>query len=321
MNTFLKWGCLFLTSVCINAYAKPEPQSLDRIAAVVNDEVITESELNHATALVKLQMFQQKASIPKPSELKQQVITQLINKKLQLQLAKQAGISTSDTELNKAVEKIAQQNHMTVSELYSRLEQEGMKPADYRNEMRDQMTMHRIQQQEIINRIRINPQELQSFMNSNLWRDKHDQEYHLEDLLVSLPDNPSATQIEAAKKMAQQLINGYHQSGSLAAYLKTIPNQNSEISTGDLGWRKMGEIPAIFAEHLSSMHVKEIAGPIHAPNGFHIIRLTETRATDNANQTLTTKQAENLLLQRKFEQNIKGWLSRLKSTAYIVVNA
>lgn len=320
MKKILICTFLFCLLGCRLSFANAN-QPLDTIAAVVNDDVITTSELNHAMELVKLQLFQEKASVPDAKVLQKKVLDELINKKLQLQLATQAGIKTTDAELNAAISGIAKQNNISVDDLYQRLNQEGMKTNDYRNEMRDQMTLHHLQQAEVINRIHITPQEIKSFMNSNLWQDQSTQEYHIEDLLVPLPDAPTPAQVMAAKKEARALAALYTPEQKLSALAKKLPaGTKVKVQTGDLGWRKMAEIPSIFSEQVQRMKAQEISEPIHAPNGFHVIRLSAVRSSNPNRANLNSKQVENLVMQRKFEQGVEQWLSKLRSTAFIVIN-
>lgn len=322
MKKWLLTCFVLLYTFHLCAYAKDETQPLDQIAAIVNDDIITQAELKHAVSLVKAQLFQEKATIPQDVTLKKQVLKQLIDKKLQLQLAKQAGIETSDVELDHAVDRIAKENNLTRKELYQRLTLEGMSPADYLDEMRDQMTIRRVQQQEIVSHMHVTPAEVKSYMNSNLWQDKTSEEYHLEDLLVPFSDTPSPAEIAEAKKQAQMLMTKYTLNKSLSSFVKNeLGERAKEVQTADLGWRKIEEMPSLFADQITHMQAKEINGPIYAPNGFHIIRLVAVRSSEPKRMELTQKQVENLLLQRKFEQGVKQWISKLRGTAFIVINA
>lgn len=313
---------LFLcnTFLSVSSYAINDTESLDRIAAIVNDDVITMSELSHGLNLAKTQMTQEGVTLPPTTVLHDQVLNQLINKKVQLQLAKQAGISISDEYLNKTIQSIAQQNQMSVDALYERLHHEGMSTNDYRNEMRTQLTLHKLQQQEVVNRVIISPDEITSFLHSKVWRNNGEKEFHIEDMLIPLPDSPSADEIAAARKRAGDVLVKLRQGQGFHDVAQTESGSSPALQSGDLGWRKLPEIPSAFADQVVRMHANDIANPIQTPNGFHIIRLIAVRTLDAKQAEQSRKQAEEILLQRKFEEAVQTWVSRIRSQAYIVIN-
>lgn len=322
MKKLLMMGLLIVAcGVNFTGYAKPHEELLDKIIAVVNDDVITESEFHHALSIVKIQISQQGIKAPEEPVLKKQVLEQLINKKLQLQIAKQAGVQVTETDLDQAIGNIAQQNNLSVGELYDHLTQEGMTKTAYRTEMRDQMTLQKLQQQEVISRINISKQELETFMRSKAWQSNSDKEYHLEDILIPVSDTPSTQELAAAKKRAQDLIAKIKQGENFNKAAQAESSGEHALQGGDLGWRKLPEIPSAFAEEISHMKAKSIAGPIQTSNGYHIIRLAGVRALDNDKPAMDSKQVENLLLQRKFEEALQNWVSKIRSQAYIVMES
>lgn len=295
-------------------------QSLDKVVAVINDEVITSSELNHSIEMVKLQISQQNIAAPSDDILKKQVLDQLINKHLQLQLAKQAGIKVTDSDLNKTIGNIAKQNNVSTATLYERLAEDGMDVGEYKREIRDQIAIHKIQQQEIVNRVGVSPDEISSFIRSQTWQTKVPNEYHLEDILIPLSDTPNANEIANAKSQAQSVANELKQGSSVDTITQTASNNKQEVQGGDLGWRGLSEIPSAFAELVSRMNPKEVAGPIQTSNGFHVIRLAEVRAAGKPQAAPSRKEVEEMLLQKKYEEAIQTWLSKLRAQAFIVTD-
>ncbi|RDI41491.1 peptidylprolyl isomerase [Aquicella lusitana] len=318
MKKIFMTGLIVILSatLCIKSYAK-SAQELDQILVIVNDDVITQSELNQALSMMKMQIAQAQMPVPPEAILQKQTLDQLINKKLQLQIAKQAGVHITDNDLDKAIERIAAQNNVSIDALYQRINQEGMKTADYRNEIRDQMTLQKLQQQEVVNRITITPQEVDTFMHSKIWQSNGTKEYRLEDILIPLSDTPSPAEITEAKKRAMALITKLHQGQNFREVAQAESSEKHALEGGDLGWRKLPEIPSAFAEQVTRMQVKEIAGPIQTSNGFHIIRLTDARAATDAQATPNRKQVEELLMQRKFEEAMQNWVSKLRGQAFI----
>jgi peptidyl-prolyl cis-trans isomerase SurA len=247
-------------------------------------------------------------------------LEQLITKRLQLQVAKQAGINVTDTDLDSAIGNIAKQNNMTTSILYERLTQEGMTAKDYRSEIREQITLQKLQQQEVVNRVTITPEEVASFMHSQAWQNNGSKEYRIEDILIPLSDTPSSEEIAAARKRATAVIAKLNQGQNFRSVAQSESGDKHALQGGDLGWRKLPEIPSAFAELVSRMQPKEVSAPIQTPNGFHIIRLAGSRSIGEAQAAPDRKQIESLLLQRKFEEAIQNWVSKLRSQAFIVMN-
>ncbi len=322
MKKALLMSILLLCSSMIpfSAMAKESGQNLDQIVAVVNDDVVTTSELNHAMKVAKMQMSQQHLSAPAESAMRKQVLDQLVNKKLQMQIAKQVGINVTDMELDQAIQKVADVNHMSIQDLYRRLTAEGMAVDDYKDELHDQLTIQKLQQQEVINRITISPEEVNSFMRSKMWQSNSSNEYHLQDILIPLSDSPTSNEITAAKKHAEDVVTRLNKGQSFEAVAASESSDSNALKGGDLGWRKLPEIPSAFAEQVAHMSAKEIAGPIQTSNGFHIIRLAALRAVASSEGAPSKAQIENLLLQQKFEQAIASWVSKLRSQAFINMN-
>src|SRR3990167_4848981 len=311
---------IFLSVFCLSGYAKKSEQPLDQMIAIVNDDVITKSELNRALAMVKMQAIQEHLATPKEKELQKQVLDRLINKKLELQIAKQIGIKISNSDLDKTIEQIAKQNNLSTQELYQRIQQEGMSISDYRNEMREQITLQKLQQEEIIKRITVTPQEITRFLNKQPTQNNSSvsKEYYLEDVLIPLPDAPSSKEIAEAQKRAQDIIAKLNTGQTLAQITKTPSSPQDPVKTNDLGWRKLSEIPSLFIEPLNHIKVKETTSPIKAAHGFHVLRLVEERSLHSPQVSKTRQEAETLLLQQKFEEAMKPWIAKLRSQAFIV---
>ncbi|OGT40912.1 MAG: hypothetical protein A3F12_06040 [Gammaproteobacteria bacterium RIFCSPHIGHO2_12_FULL_38_14] len=303
---------------CITTYAKTQEQPLDQLIATVNDDVITKSELNRAMMMAKAQFEQAQGNPPQDKELKKQVLDQLINKKLELQAAKQANIKTTDQELNQAIAQIAKQNNISVNEVYQRVNQEGMTKLEYRRELRDQLTMQKLQQEEIIKRIVITPQEVATFLKNNktIQDTSRASQYHLQDILIPVTDNATPQQISAAQDEANTIVQQFKKGQSFNDFVKAAPNN---VKIDDLGMRSTSEIPSLFVEPASRLNSNEVTAPIKAGNGFHVLFLVEKNTT-NTPITITKKEAESLVLQKKFEESMKVWMSKLRSQAFIVTN-
>ena len=171
IKLFIQLGILILFGSILSnfALAAKSMESLDRIIAIVNDTVVTQSELDQAIGTIKKQMQAANMPIPPRDVMHKQVLEQLINKKLQLQLAEQMNIHLTDVDLDKAIGTIAKNNNMPVGELYQKVASQGINTKEYRKEIRDELTMQQIQQQMVGAKITITPEEVSDFMHSKSW--------------------------------------------------------------------------------------------------------------------------------------------------------
>ncbi len=314
LGAVILYGCLL--GMPIMAAAKAPQESLDHIVVIVNDGAITQSELNQELSMAKKQLLSANTPLPAADVLRKQVLDQLINRKLQLQIAAQAGVKVSDDAVNKAIDTIAKNNKVTTAELYQKVGAEGVNATDYRQEIHDQLTMQRIQQQEVVAKMAITPEEVKSFMRSKAWQQATAKEYHLEDILIALSDTPSPQDIAAAKTRAEAVIAKIRQGMNFKSAAAAESGDSKALEGGDLGWRKLPEIPSAFAAKISAMKQNDIVGPIQTANGFHILHLAGIRNAGGAGEP-SKKQLEDLLFQRKFAEALQTWLMKLRSQAFI----
>ncbi|MDR3490688.1 MAG: peptidylprolyl isomerase [Gammaproteobacteria bacterium] len=320
LTLFAVSGIFFSTAQITNAAtpAKNNEQSLDKIVTVINDSVITESELDDAIEIAKKQIAINHIATPPSDILRKQVLDQLINRKLQLMLGEQAGVHIDEAAVDKAVATIAAQNKLSVPELYEQLKKQGMQVKAYRKEIGEEIILQQIQQQEVGSHITITPQEVDDFMRSAAWLSYNNKEYHLEDILIALPDTPTPEDVEHAKKEADAVLAKIHQGTSFQEAAVSNSGSTGAMQGGDLGWRKLPQIPSAFANELIHMKQNDIMGPILTPNGFHIIKLSGLRDADKKiDATEQHKQVEQLLYQRKFEEELQSWTTKLRGQAFI----
>ncbi len=310
------FSIVILCSLPMHAYsAKASSQSLDRVVVIINDSVITQTELDEAINTVRKQ-FQ--GNPPAENVLRKQVLDQLINRKLQMQLAEQAGVTISDENLNKAINQIALSNKISAKELYSKLAEQGMSRTQYRKEIHEQLILQQIQQQEVGQRLTITPQEIDDFLRSKDWKTSYGKEYHLEDILIALPEAPTPQDIMEAKSRAENIVAKIHNGMSFKQAALSESNGSQALQGGDLGWRKLPNIPPEFASELVNMKPNELLGPMMTPNGFHIVLLAGIRDAKIEGDTKSVrKQIEQLIYQRKFEEGLQKWISKLRSSAFI----
>ena len=285
----------------IPSFASPSEQPLDEVVATVNDNVITKVELKQALYIARQQMAN--SEMPKLADkaLRKQVLEHLINTKIQLDLAKIAGVSIEDKELDKTISMIAKENNMPVDEFYSKISQEGLSvKQNYKKEIRESLTLQRLQRQEVAAHISITPDEINNYMHSAEKFSSGDKEYHVFKI-YSLPisDTPSPEDIAIAKKFAEDLIYKLQKGIKLK---ELDPGETEALQDNDLSWRKLAEIPSAFTDTVQHMGANDFAGPVQTSNGFHIVHLLATRTDASHIKKPEKRQVAELIFQHKYEE-------------------
>jgi len=271
---------LFLLIISVSLSANAAISSVDRIVAVINEDVILESELNKQIKTVKGQLQQRNTPAPPDEVLRRQVLERLIISHLQLQVAERTGIRVNDNTLNKSITGIAQQNGMSIGEFRSAIEADGFDFSVFREDIRKEMIISRLMQRRVRQRVKITEQEIDNFLATNKNRSESNKEYRLSHILVSLPEAASATQVDTA----QTKINNVIQQLRAGADFKQIAASSSDgqqaFNGGDLGWRKSAQLPSIFVDVATSMQKGDVSDAIRSPSGFHVIMLTDVRGVE-----------------------------------------
>jgi peptidyl-prolyl cis-trans isomerase SurA len=286
---------LLALSVCA-ALPLQAAEPLDRIVAVVNDEVIAESTLRQELNIFVAELRRQNPGVrlPPAGILAKQVLDRLILQRLQVQQAEQTGIRVDDNELNDTLVKVARQNGMRLSEFRAALAREGMSFADFRDNIREELTLQRLRQRQVANRVNVTPKEIDEFMNNQAKQGISQAAYHLMHILVSLPDEPTPAQFDKAKQRAQKILDMLNGGQDFSEVAMSMSDSSQALDGGDLGWREAAEIPSLFAPEVFNMKVGEVRGPLRNPSGFHIIKLADKRSAKA--QWVTQTKARHILL-------------------------
>ena len=252
-------------------------QLLDRVAAVVNDGVVLESEVDDQMASVKERLRTQGQQMPPDSVLRQQIVEHLIVEEVEMQRADRAGIKVSDETLNNAVLEVAQRNGITLPQLPQALAAQGLDYATFRDSMRRELTLRLLQQRDVVAKISVTPREIDLYLERQAQHPSANAEYNVSHILIAVPQEATTAQLAAAQKKADTV---YQEAKSGEDFAKlAIANSNSQtaLDGGELGWRKGTELPTVLADTVLKMKPGEVAGPIRAPTGFHIVRLNQVR--------------------------------------------
>ena len=286
---------------------------LESIAAVVNNDVISSSELTRKTLEIKDRLRQNNTPLPPDPVLRQQVLENLITQHLQLQIAERAGIRVDDEMLNRAVHNIATQNNLTLEQFRDVLEKDGYDYTQFRESLRNDIAINRLRQRQVDNRITVSEEEIDNFLANLKAQGVTDQAYHLGHILIAVPEAASPKQIQAAQQKAEEVLNRLRAGADFAQTAVSVSDDPQALQGGDLGWRKAGELPSLFADTVIKMQPGEISNLIRSPSGFHIIKLLEKR--DEQSQVITQTHARHILMRPTeliSEQEIESRLQQLK---------
>jgi len=256
-------------------------QLLDKVVAVVNNGVITASELNAQVEQSKKQILAQKMKLPTDSVLRKQVLQHLIDVDLQLQMAKQNNITVDSTELNQAIERIAAANHLNLTQLREEITKQGLNWQEYRRNIRKEMIIARLQQKAVGKEVNVTNEQVEHYLKTDEHVDNSAFTYHLQHIVIPLNEEPTTAQVKKARATADRLLLKIKKGEDFN--LLAIAESSDEVALegGDLGERHLAELPELFAKEVVHMKPGQVAGPIRAGNGFQLIKLI---AIGGANQ-------------------------------------
>ena len=281
-------------NVAANAAPSVAQVKIDSIVAIVNDTVITSSELEDQTRTIRQQLRQQNTPAPDSAVLQKQVLERLITSRLQLQLAASTGIRVDDDTLNRAINRIAEQNKLSLTEFRSMLEKDGFSFDKFREDIRGEITITRLRQRQVDSRITVTDQEVAQFLAVQARQGKSDDEYRVGHILIALPEAASPEKIQAARQKAEKILEKLQAkvgaSTGGADFKETaiaMSDGQQALEGGDLGWRSAGQVPSLFAAQVPAMKVGDLSGIIRSSGGFHIIKLLDYRGGKRHTSTQT----------------------------------
>lgn len=252
-------------------------EELDSIVAVVNEDVVVQSELTREINQAIPQLQQQGTPVPPPDQLRKQVLDRLILKRIQQQRAKQLGITVDEATLTAAIQAIATRNGLSVEELKASLETGHVRFEDFREDTRQQILAGRLQNQEVMRGIQITDQEVERFLQREKGKLIPREQVRLQHILVALPDEPTPAQISQAEAKAKQMVAKLRAGADFAAMAAASSEGRTALQGGDLGWFEMAAVPSLVADRAQKMALGEITDPIRSPSGFNILRLAEIK--------------------------------------------
>lgn len=272
-------------------------EPLDKVIAIVNDNVITASELEKQVEELRQQITAKQMQLPPENVLRKQVLQHLIDVDLQLQIAKRNDLTIDSTELNEAIAKIAENNKLTLTQLREELAKQGLAWEVYRENIRKEILLGRLQQKAVGKDIIISPQQVEDYLKTAEHTDNAQQTYHLENIVIPLPEEPTTAQLNKAKEKAQAVLTRIKKGDDFNRMAIAESSGEYALEGGDLGERHLAELPEIFAKKVTKMKIGEVVGPIRTGNGFQLIKLVAIGGDDGHHQVVKTHVRHILLKQ------------------------
>jgi peptidyl-prolyl cis-trans isomerase SurA len=269
--------------------------ALDRIVAVVEDDVVLESELARKLDEIKHTLARGNTRLPPDGVLERQVLERLILEKVQLHLAAKSGIRVDDETLRQAVQQIAQRNQMTPEELRMSLRQEGIEYSEFVEQIRGEITMQRLRASQVNSQVKISDREVEQWLEAQGKPSAdRDSEYLLGHILIATPQAASPAEVQRARERAEKLVAELRAGLDFKQASLTSSDSDQALNGGELGWRKLGQIPSLFTEPVPKMKEGDISDPIRSPSGFHIIKLLGMKGS--AGEKITKTHVRHILI-------------------------
>ncbi len=269
-------------------------RQIDRILVVVNDDVITQSELDNRLKDIERRIAAQHIQAPSEDVLRKQILDRLIVEHLQLQVAKQLKIGVDKAQLDTAMQNIADQNHLSVPALYKSLAKDGIEPAKFREQIRNQIIIQQLVDREIKDRITVSQSEIDNFL-ANKSKSAADTEYNISHILIAIPDSATPDVVQKARLKAEELLTKLRAGESFEQAAIGESQGHNALEGGNLGWKKAGQLPQLFVDALKNMKPGDISNVLQSPNGFHILKLNSIRGSNQV-QTITQTHVRHILI-------------------------
>ena len=254
-----------------------EVVKLDRIVAIVDQTVVTEQELESRIRTVTAQFNKQGNELPEDNILRKQILERLISDTLQLQYAAQSGLKVDDNQLDKTIERIAEQNQMSLTEFTDALAKDGVSMSKFRADIRSEITIARLREREVDSRVNVSESEIDNFLTTQAATNENQDEFEISHILIRTPEEGATEDIQKAKTKVDEVIKSLQAGTSFAKVSASFSDAPNALEGGNLGWKKGSQVPALFLEALKTLQVGELSPPLRSPNGFHILKLTNKR--------------------------------------------
>ncbi|MGE5471096.1 MAG: peptidylprolyl isomerase [Bacteroidota bacterium] len=268
-------GCL-CAFLAMPAFAAVEPVEADHIVAVVGGEVITQYELRDRLDAALKQLQKQGTPLPSQDVLERQMLERVIMDRIQLQYAKETGLQIDDIQLDQAIGRIAAGNKMTLPDFRQALEKDGIQYAKFREEIRTEMIMVRLREREVDSKLVISDGEIDNYL-ANQPAGGGAEEYQLAHILLRAPESASPEQLQKLRLRGEQALKRARAGENFAQLTAAFSDAPDALKGGDLGWRALDRLPALYADTASHLQAGEVSELLRSSAGFHIVKLVAKR--------------------------------------------
>lgn len=278
MRTFIKLllASIVFANIHFNAQAA-DVVKIDRIVAIVDQSVVTEQELESRMRTVVAQLKKQGTELPEESVLRKQILERLISDALQLQYAAQTGIKVEDSQLDKTVERIAEQNQMSLTEFADALAKDGISMAKFKTDIRSEITIARLREREVDSRVNVSESEIDNFLTTQASSNENQDEFEIAHILIRTPEEGATEDVQKAKVRADDAIKALQTGISFAKVSASFSDAPNALEGGSLGWKSGTQVPTLFLDALKTMSAGDVSPLLRSPNGFHILQLVNRR--------------------------------------------
>jgi peptidyl-prolyl cis-trans isomerase SurA len=267
---------LLLLSWFVSSVQATEPEYIDSIVAIVEDDVITNNELVREVGRIRNELSTSGRSLPNVSTLNRQVLDLMISKSILQQEAKNRGVKITDTRLNTTLQNMAASNKMNLAQFREALIESGIDYNRFRDDIRNELAINSIKSSYARQNVEVSEQEVDDFLaRSNV--ETESLEFRLSHILLALPDGASSAQVSEVRERIQQISDRFNQGESFSELASTYSAGGTALQGGDLGWRKLAEIPSLFANIVPAMGIGDISQPLRSASGFHLVVLDDQR--------------------------------------------
>ncbi|MDH4456620.1 MAG: peptidylprolyl isomerase [Candidatus Methylopumilus sp.] len=267
---------LFSSALLADQSKQGEIVKMDRIVAIVDQVVITEKELADRIKTVTTQLEKQGTELPPPAILEKQILERMITDRLQLQLASQTGLRIDDNQLDKTIERIAGQNKMDIPTFKKALLEDGIQYRKFREDIRNEITLARLREREVDNRINITESEIDSFIAMQSASNSTD-EFEISHILIRAGEDTAPEDLKKLRVKAEDALAQLQTGKDFAKISASFSDAPNALEGGSLGWKSGSQIPALFLEALKPLKAGELSSILRSPNGFHILKVTNRR--------------------------------------------
>lgn len=272
------------------------PIEADRIVAVVNDEVITRSELDRRVAEIEQQSRQQKFPLPPRDQVEKRMLERMIIDRAQLQLARETGLKVDDAQLDLALSRIAENNRLSLADFRMVLERDGIAWDRFREDIRSEMVITRLREREVDNRVTVSEGEIENYLASPAAREGTGEEYRIAHIIMRLPEQAAPEQIERVRARALEALEQIQRGTDFSQVAASYSEAPDAPSGGELGWRAAARLPALYAEAVASMQPGTTSEVLRSPAGFHIVRLIDRRGGEPLDRKVEQTHARHILI-------------------------